>query len=220
MLLAASATATTKVAGSARGAESAAAPFAQSWAQVPRTTAGRKAKSVLVFGVEQDINGFNTVLACCNQLIGGFMGAVEAQHGAFNQNEKGVWFKDLVSKATATRTSLSYTIKPNANWYWGGRKLPVTYKDFVATWKLILNKKNDVVSTAGINQFGSYTHKGDKQVTFLWKKKGRTAPAPRGPFADWQDIFGAIYPSFGLNGLSFNSMWAKCICDSQWQADQ
>ena len=137
MLLAASATATTKVAGSARGAESAAAPFAQSWAKVPQTTAGRKAKSVLVFGVEQDINGFNTVLACCNQLIGGFMGAAEAQHGAFNQNEKGVWFKDLVSSASATKTSLSYTIKPNANWYWGGKKLPVTYKDFVYTLQKI-----------------------------------------------------------------------------------
>ena len=100
---------------------------------MPQTTAGRKAKSVLVFGVEQDINGFNTALACCNQLIGGFMGNLEAIHGAFNQNDKGVWFKDLVSAASATKTSLSYTIKPNANWYWGGKKLPVTYKDFVYT---------------------------------------------------------------------------------------
>jgi len=89
MLLAASATATTKVAGSARGAESAAAPFAQSWAKVPQTTAGRKAKSVLVFGVEQDINGFNTALACCNQLIGAFMGPNEALHGAYWHNNFG-----------------------------------------------------------------------------------------------------------------------------------
>src|SRR5260370_42214757 len=103
LFVAASATATTKVAGSAKGAESSAAPFAQSWAKVPRTTAGRKAKSVLVFGVEQDINGFNTALACCNQLIGGFMGANEALHRAFNQNDKGGWLKDLVSAASATK---------------------------------------------------------------------------------------------------------------------
>ena len=63
LLLAASATATTKVAGSARGSTLAAAPFAQSWAQVPRTPAGRKAKSVLVFGMEQDIVGFNTTIS-------------------------------------------------------------------------------------------------------------------------------------------------------------
>src|SRR5260370_31393130 len=107
LFVAASATATTKVAGSAKGAESSAAPFAQAWAQVPRTTAGRKAKSVLVFGVEQDINGFNTNLACCNQLIGGFMGAVEAQHGAYLQNQKSPYVKDLVSSRSPPTTSLS-----------------------------------------------------------------------------------------------------------------
>src|SRR5256714_1175661 len=163
MLLAASATATTKVAGSARGAESSAAPFAQSWAQVPRTTAGRKAKSVLVFGVEQDVNGFNTVLACCNQLIGGFMGAVEAQHGAFNQNNKGVWFKDIVTQATATKTSLSYTIKPNANWWWGGKKMPVTYKDFVYTLLKIDDPNSLVAGRTGYSNINTthWTHKGD-----------------------------------------------------------
>jgi len=68
LLLAASATAKTKVAGTAAVADGtpAAAPFAQAWAQVPRTTAGRKAANVVVFGAEQDIDGFNTVLSCCN----------------------------------------------------------------------------------------------------------------------------------------------------------
>jgi hypothetical protein len=161
MLLAASATATTKVAGSARGAESSAAPFAQSWAQVPRTTAGRKAKSVLVFGVEQDINGFNTALACCNQLIGGFMGFNEALHGAFNQNDKGVWFKDLVSAASATKTSLSYTIKPTASWYWGGKKSAVTYKDFVYTLQKIDDPASLVASRTGYSNLDTtnFTHK-------------------------------------------------------------
>src|SRR4051794_41849692 len=108
LFVAASATATTKVAGSAKGAESSAAPFAQSWAKVPQTTAGRKAKSVLVFGVEQDINGFNTVLACCNQLIGGFIGAAEAPHGAFNPKEKGGWVQEVVSSGSATQTTPSF----------------------------------------------------------------------------------------------------------------
>ena len=69
LLLAASATATTKVARQRRGASKlAAAPFAQAWANVPRTAAARKAKSVLVFGAEQDIAGFNILNANENAL--------------------------------------------------------------------------------------------------------------------------------------------------------
>ena len=64
LLVAASATATTKTAGSAKGAELAATPFSQSWA-------------------------FNTNLSCCNQLVGGFLGNLEAIHGAYNQDNKG-----------------------------------------------------------------------------------------------------------------------------------
>src|SRR5256885_8021242 len=219
MLLAASATATTKVAGSARGAESAAAPFAQSWAQVPQTTAGRKAKSVLVFGVEQDINGFNTVLACCNQLIGGFMGEAEAQHGAFNQNDKGVWFKDLVSAASATKTSLSYTIKPNANWYWGGKKLPVTYKDFVYTLQKIDDPASLVAGRTGYSNIDTtnFTHKGQKQITFHWKTKNCSQDFPCGPYANWQSLFSGLYPAAALAGQDFNKIWTNCICGSDGQ---
>jgi ABC-type transport system substrate-binding protein len=219
MLLAASATATTKVAGSARGAESSAAPFAQSWAKVPQTTAGRKAKSVLVFGVEQDINGFNTVLACCNQLIGGFMGALEAQHGAFNQNDKGVWFKDLVSAASATKTSLSYTIKPNASWYWGGKKLPVTYKDFVYTLQKIDDPATLVAGRTGYSNIDTtnFTHKGQNQVTFHWKTKNCSQDFPCGPYANWQSLFSGLYPAAALAGQDFNKIWTNCICGSDGQ---
>jgi ABC-type transport system substrate-binding protein len=219
MLLAASATATTKVAGSARGAESSAAPFAQSWAKVPRTTAGRKAKSVLVFGVEQDINGFNTVLVCCNQLIGGFMGALEAQHGAFNQNDKGLWFKDLVSAASVTKTSLSYTIKPNASWYWGGKKLPVTYKDFVYTLQKIDDPTSLVAGRTGYSNIDTtnFTHKGQKQITFHWKTKNCSQDFPCGPYANWQYLFSALYPAAALAGQDFNKIWTSCICGSDGQ---
>src|SRR4051794_33013323 len=56
LVVAATATATSN---HSRGLEQAAAPFAQSWAEVPRTSEARKAKDVLVFGQEQDIVGFN-----------------------------------------------------------------------------------------------------------------------------------------------------------------
>jgi peptide/nickel transport system substrate-binding protein len=216
-VVATSATATSKVVGSARAADAtpAAAPFAESWAQVPRTTAARKAKNVVVVGEEQDINGFNTILNCCNQLAGQYIGNFEAIRGAFNLNEKGVYFKDLVTAGAATKTSLSYTIRPDANWYWGGKKLPVTYKDFVYTWQQYIDPKNDVVTRSPYDQIAGYTHKGLKQITFTWKKcpaGGSTPDHPCGPYANWQSIFGGLYPADALAGMDFNKIWTDCIC--------
>jgi peptide/nickel transport system substrate-binding protein len=179
----------------------AAAPFAESWASVPRTPAARKAKDVLVFGAEQDINGFNAVLNCCTQFWGAVMG-VPVIRGAYNVTNKLEHVKDLVSDAKATKTTLTYTIRKDANWNWGGKKLPVTYKDFAYTWQQYVDPKNDVATRAGYDQITSFTHKGDKQITFKWKK----------PYAAWQDIFGVIYPSEALAGMDFNRIWANCIC--------
>jgi peptide/nickel transport system substrate-binding protein len=194
----------------------AAAPFANAWAQVPMTTAARRAASIVVFGAEQDIDGFNANLSCCNQLWSTWMGGAEALRGAFNQNQKGEWFKDLVTSATATKTTLSYTISPNANWYWGGKKVPVTYRDFVYTVQQIDNPANLLAGRTGYSNIdpARFTHKGDKQVTFFWKTKNCSADFPCGAFANWQSLFspGSLYPSFALKGLDFNKIWTNCIC--------
>ena len=50
----------------------------------------------------------------------------------------------------------------DANWYWGGKKIPVTYKDFVYTWQQIVDPKNDVVGRDGYDQITGFTHKGDE----------------------------------------------------------
>jgi ABC-type transport system substrate-binding protein len=221
LVLVASAAATNKQAGAARASDAtpAAAPFAQAWAQVPRTTAGRKAKDIVVFGAEQDIDGFNTNLNCCAELWAGFMGAVETQHGAFNQNEKGEWFKDLVSSATADQKGVSYTIRPDANWYWGGKKVPVTYKDFVYTLQQIDNPNNDLAGRAGYANLdpNKFTHKGQKQVTFFWKTTKCSNDFPCGPYSNWKVIFSGLYPSFALQGMDFNKIWTDCICGSDGQ---
>ena len=203
LAVATSATATTKLAGKAQGASSAAAPFAQSWANVPRTSAARQAKDILVFGQEQDIVGFNTNLTCCNQFWAGVQ-TVPIIRGAYNINNKLQYVKDLVTDAKATKTTLSYTIRPDANWNWGGKKLPVTYKDFVYTWQQLVDPKNDVVGRDGYDQITGFTHKGQKQITFKWKK----------PYAAWQLLFGGVYPSAALAGQDFNKIWTNCICGS------
>jgi peptide/nickel transport system substrate-binding protein len=196
------------------GAQSAAQSFASAWANVPRTTAARKAKDVLVFGEEQDVNGFNTNLTCCNQLAGGFLAGNEVLRGAFVQNNKGIWIKDIVTSASASAKGVTYTIKPNANWYWGGKKIPVTYRDFVYTLQQIDNPNNDLAGRTGYSNLDPthFTHKGQKTVTFFWKTKNCSDDFPCGPYANWQSMFSGLYPAQALAGQDFNKIWTDCIC--------
>ena len=118
LVLAASATGTPSAAS--RSTALSAAPFAQAWANVPRTPAGRRAKDVLVFGMEQDITGFNTGLTCCGSFWAAVMGNVPEMRGAYNIDNKLRHVLDLVASAKATKTSLTYVIRKDANWNWGG----------------------------------------------------------------------------------------------------
>ena len=197
-----------ELASTARASESspAAAPFAHSWARVPRTPHARRAKRIVVFGQEQDIAGFNTSLACCSQFWSGVV-SVPVIRGAFITNSRLQSVKDLVTRAKATKTTLSFTIRKDANWNWGGRKLPVTYQDFVYTWQQIVDPKNQVVGRDGYDQITSFTHRGEKRVTFTWAK----------PYAAWQQLFDRVYPAAALAGVDFNTIWANCICGSDGQ---
>jgi peptide/nickel transport system substrate-binding protein len=200
LLAVASASATTRVAGSAKLA---AAPFSQAWANVPKTTAGRKAKNVLVFGMEQDVSGFNTGQADQNAYWAALTGNTGVLRGNYIIDDGGTYHLDLAKSVTATKTSLSITIRPDAFWYWQGHpKAPVTYKDYVYTWQQITNPKNTPASTTGYDQITGYTHKGDRQITFHWSK----------PFADYRDLFGLVYPSAAVQSLDWNTMWSDCVC--------
>lgn len=202
LLVAATATATTRVAGSASSAKLAAAPFAQAWANVPRSPAARKAKSVLVFGMEQDAAGFNTLQADENAYWAALTGNTPIIRNTYVIDDQGNYHLDLASKVTATRSGLTINIRPDANWWWGGKKVPVTYADYVYTWKQIVDKSNNPASTTGYDLITGFTHKGQKQVTFKWSK----------PFADYRDLFGPVLPAKALAGLQFNTFWADCVC--------
>jgi peptide/nickel transport system substrate-binding protein len=204
MVLAISATATTKVAGSKHGAALAAAPFSQAWANVPRTTAGRKAKEVLVFGGEQDPAGFNQLQATQSSFWAVVEGNTAVIRGAYLIDDKGQYHLDLASSVTATKTTLTITIRPDAFWNWGGKKSPVTNADVAYTWKQIVDPNNQAASTTGYDQISGYTLKGAKTIVFKWK--------PGKPFADYRDLFSFIYPSKALAGLDWNTLWAQCVC--------
>src|SRR5438034_807521 len=126
LLVAVSATATTTKVSKGTSASLSAAPFAQAWANVPRTTAGRKAKSVLVFGMEQDITGFNLAQADQTAYWAAVTGETGVIRGNYIVDQKGNYHLDMASSVKATRTKLTIHIRKDANWWWGGRKLPVT----------------------------------------------------------------------------------------------
>jgi peptide/nickel transport system substrate-binding protein len=215
--VATSATATSKTAASSKSAKLAAAPFAQAWANVPRTPAARRAKSSAVVAMEQDLSGtWNTAEADSNLAWANWAGINPVLRAPYVVTNKLTYVPDLATKVVINKKSITYTIRNNAFWNWGGKKLPVTYKDFVYTWKAITNPKNNPASRQGLNQVARFTHKGLKQVTFYWKTKGCTADAPCGPFADYRDLFSFIYPSAALAKMSdsWNTMWANCICGS------
>jgi peptide/nickel transport system substrate-binding protein len=206
LLSAASAGAASQPTGTTRATDAtgAAAPFARDWARVPSSAAARKAKSVLVFGMEQDVNGFNTNLACCGQYWAQMAAATPVIRGAYVVSNTLAYLPDLATSVVATKKTLTYTIRDDAYWYWGGRKLPVTYRDFVYTWKAFVNPKNDVTSRDGYDQITGFSHKGAKQITFTWSK----------PYADYHDLFNTVYPAAALKGMDFDKTWANCVCGS------
>ena len=95
----------------------------------PRTTAGRKAKSVLVFGGEQDSSGFNQLQATQSSFWAVVEGNTAVIRGAYLIDDKGQYHLDLASNVTATKSTLTITIRPDAYWNWGGKKSPVTNAD-------------------------------------------------------------------------------------------
>jgi ABC-type transport system substrate-binding protein len=164
-------------------------------------TAAPRAKDTVVLGQEQDVDGFNTALTCCNETWAGIQ-LQPVIRGAYVVDNRLRHVLDLVSRAKATEHTLSYTIRRNAYWNWGGKRLPVTYADFVYTWQQLVNPNNSVANRDGYSLITGYTHTGPRQITFTWTQ----------PYADWQDLFSTVYPSAALEGVDFNRMWQSCIC--------
>jgi peptide/nickel transport system substrate-binding protein len=179
-----------------------AAPF--NAAAIPQTVAERKAKKVLVFGMEQDITGFNLAEADETAYWAALTGETGVIRGSYIIDQKGDYHLDQDSKVTVTKRNLTITIRKDAFWMWGKKKVPVTNADYAYTWKQFMDPKNNVASTTGYSNISGYTLKGKKTIIFHWK--------PGQPFADYRDLFGYIYPSFALKGLSFNTFWLNCVC--------
>jgi peptide/nickel transport system substrate-binding protein len=176
-------------------------------------------RDVVVYGATGVVPGLNAMV---NEFDfgSGFFAQTAAVRGAFRLKNDGTYVKDLVTSAHADGRGVSYTISPKAFWYWGGRRVPVTYRDFVYTLQQIDDPKNDTSDQRGA--LGNldptrFTHRGLRQVTFFWRTRGCSGNFQCGVVANWQSLFSqipAIYPSFALEGQDFNKIWRNCICGS------
>src|SRR5438132_5129473 len=167
--------------------------------------AGPAAKTTLVYGAEQDIDGFNTNLECCNQFWAVVIGNSAVLRGAFVITDKLKYVPDLVTsaKVTAKPFTITYNIRKNANWSDGK---PVTAADFIWSWQKINDPASQVAGRDGYDQItgAKSSHKG-KTVKFFFKA----------PYVDWKDLFltGSVLPKHLLEGEDYNKIWANCVCD-------
>lgn len=177
------------------------------------SAAGAKQGNVVVYGVLTSVPS-DTLNPLSDGNVNVEMGPDQALRGAFVQDDKGAWAKDLVAAASANKHGISYTIRPDAYWYWGGRKVPVTYRDFVYTLREIDNPHSNVISRFGYANLDptSFVHHGKRQITFHWRRKGCSTDRPCAPYANWQSLFSQLLPSFALTGLRFDQVFAKCLC--------
>jgi peptide/nickel transport system substrate-binding protein len=180
---------------------------------------GARPANVVVVGVfdatnSSSLNPFSVDFSSIDE------GPSQALRGAFVSNRKGVWLKDLVEAASADKRGISYTIRPDAYWYWGGRRLPVTYRDFAYTLREIDDPHHDVASRTGYANLDPtrFVHHGKRRVTFFWRRKGCSADLPCGPYANWQSLFATLLPSFALRGVRFDKLFARCICGADGKA--
>jgi peptide/nickel transport system substrate-binding protein len=166
---------------------------------------GSAAKTTLVFGAEQDVNGFNTNLECCNQFWGVVIGNSAVLRGAYMITNKLQYIPDLISTAKLTNNpfTITYNIKRNAKWSDGK---PVSGQDFVFSWQKIVDPKSEVAGRDGYDQITRFKiSNGGKSVKFFFKT----------PYADWKDLFGvgAILPKHVLQNEDYNKIWSTCVCD-------
>ncbi len=191
--------------------------FAKSWATAPRTPAARAHSASLIFGLEQAVTGFNLGEADENAYYAAIVAGTPIIRGNYLIDQKGNYHLDMASKVVANKKYLKIWIKKSANWFWAGHKklMPVTAKDYVFTWKQIMDGANNVASNTGYANISRVKVNSKKVVTFYWKK-GLA-------FADYRDLFGYIYPSgVGLSGggsgcgggCTFNQFWHTCVCGS------
>ena len=218
LLVAASATATTKVAGSARGCRS------RPQRRLPRRgrrcrgrrPAARPSPSSSSAWSRTSTGSTRSLPAATSsgRLHGRRRSAARRVHpepeGRLGQGSRR---RRRRRRRRRSRTRSS----PNANWYWGGKKMPVTYKDFVYTLQKIDDPNNDS-SRAGPATATSTRRTSRTRARSRSRSTGRRRTARPTSLAARTRTGRASSPvsirAAALAGQDFNKIWTNCICGS------
>jgi peptide/nickel transport system substrate-binding protein len=153
-------------------------------------TAAVKAGGTMTYVLEKTIAGWNINTANSDtfEFAEVMDGLVPGVYNA-NPDLKPFLNTDLMVSATQTSANpqtLVYQIQPDAVWSDG---TPINVDDFTYAWKTddpAQCPKCEPASTSGYNQIASLVgSNGGKTVTVTMKT----------PFADWQSMFGSLYPA-------------------------
>jgi len=180
-----------------------AAPF--NAASILRTPQARAHAQTMVFGMEQDVTGFNSLNANETQYWAVVTGETPVIRGNYLVDDAGNYHLDLASKVVVSKTGLTIFIRPDADWYWKGHaRKPVTSQDYLYTFQQIMKSSNNVASTTGYSNITGFHIVNAKEIQFFWHT----------PFADYKDLFGFILPKDAFSSISggFNSAWTNCVC--------
>ncbi len=164
------------------------------------TSGPSKSGGTVVFGAEQEPPCLNFALSGCNNTWTAW--TVETQtRGLYIQNPDYSFTPDMAQSAKLVKSkpeTIAVTIKKKAQWSDG---VPVTYQDFVYTWKQFVDPKNDIAARSGFDSIKSVvkTSKDGKSFNVVFAK----------PYAPWQVLFTTgLYPSHALQGQAdFNNVW-------------
>lgn len=120
--------------------------------------------------------------------------------GSFELNSKGQYVKEMITSATVSNNpfTITYVLKPGLTWS-DGRA--ITSRDYVSTYRTIMNKAYDITSRAGYEDIARIQTPNARTARVVFKK----------PYAGWQDLFGALIPAHKVAGQNFNNMWANSI---------
>src|SRR5688572_13981581 len=157
----------------------------------------------IVIGAEQEPSGgLNVQLVCCTLAWGQWIqNAVLG--GAMKAQPDFTYAPHLVEaepEITEDPFTLTYKIRDEAQWNDG---TPVSSDDFVFTWETVMDKKNQMASTAGYDKIEDAEIIDEKTVKFTFSEA----------YAGWRDLFYPVYPKHAIEGEDFNKVWNKCWCD-------
>ena len=137
--------------------------------------AGRKAKSVLVFGDEQDVAGFNRPPGDAVAYWAALTGTLPSLRGTYIIDKKATTTSTSRRRLPPRRRPDDHH-PPGCVLELGWQEAPGHGQDFVYTWKQIVNPATRRASTTGYDQITGYTIKGAKRSSSTGSEAVRGLP--------------------------------------------